>query len=80
MFDLFRSKNSNPKDNILSRLTLTLALVLVPEGIASAAGVDPLVGLLGPPFSWASLLPPAADGYRSGHHGAETSSRERMLN
>tara|TARA_B100000900_G_scaffold397485_1_gene397877 strand:+ start:779 stop:964 length:186 start_codon:yes stop_codon:yes gene_type:complete len=48
MYDLFRSKNSNTKDNILSGLTLALALV--PEGIAFAAGVDPLVG------QWAAVF------------------------
>ncbi len=50
MFDLFRKKNGNFKDDILSGLTVALALV--PEAIAFsfAAGVDPLVGL------WAAVF------------------------
>jgi SulP family sulfate permease len=50
MFELFRKKNGNYKDDILSGLTVALALV--PEAIAFsfAAGVDPLVGL------WAAVF------------------------
>jgi len=50
MFDLFRKKNGNYKDDILSGLTVALALV--PEAIAFsfAAGVDPLIGL------WAAVF------------------------
>jgi SulP family sulfate permease len=50
MFDLFRKKNGTYKDDILSGLTVALALV--PEAIAFsfAAGVDPLVGL------WAAVF------------------------
>ena len=50
MFDLFRKKNGNYKDDLLSGLTVALALV--PEAIAFsfAAGVDPLVGL------WAAVF------------------------
>ncbi len=50
MFDLFRKKNGNYKDDTLSGLTVALALV--PEAIAFsfAAGVDPLVGL------WAAVF------------------------
>ena len=45
MFDLFTKKRGNLKDDILSGLTVALALV--PEAIAFAfvAGVPPLVGL-----------------------------------
>ncbi len=45
MFDLFTKKRGNLKDDILSGLTVALALV--PEAIAFAfvAGVEPLVGL-----------------------------------
>jgi len=50
MFDLFRSKNSNPKDDILSGLTVALALVPEAIAFAFAAGVDPLVGL------WAAVF------------------------
>jgi SulP family sulfate permease len=50
MFDLFRKKNGTFKDDILSGLTVALALV--PEAIAFsfAAGVDPLIGL------WAAVF------------------------
>jgi SulP family sulfate permease len=50
MFDLFRKKKSAIKDDILSGLTVALALV--PEAIAFsfAAGVDPLIGL------WAAVF------------------------
>ena len=50
MFDLFRKKNGTYKDDLLSGLTVALALV--PEAIAFsfAAGVDPLVGL------WAAVF------------------------
>ena len=50
MFDLFRKKNGNYKDDTLSGLTVALALV--PEAIAFAivAGVDPLIGL------WAAVF------------------------
>lgn len=50
MIDFFRKKNGNYKDDILSGLTVALALV--PEAIAFsfAAGVDPLVGL------WAAVF------------------------
>ena len=50
MFELFRKKNGNYKDDILSGLTVALALA--PEAIAFsfAAGVDPLVGL------WAAVF------------------------
>ena len=50
MFDLFRKKNGNYKDDTLSGLTVALALV--PEAIAFsfAAGVPPLVGL------WAAVF------------------------
>jgi len=50
MFDLFTKKNGNWKDDILSGLTVALALV--PEAIAFsfAAGVDPLIGL------WAAVF------------------------
>ena len=50
MFDLFRKKPANLKDDSLSGLTVALALV--PEAIAFsfAAGVDPLVGL------WAAVF------------------------
>lgn len=50
MFDLIRKKNGNYKDDILSGLTVALALV--PEAIAFsfAAGVDPLIGL------WAAVF------------------------
>jgi SulP family sulfate permease len=50
MFDLFRSKNSNLKDDILSGLTVALALVPEAIAFAFAAGVDPLVGL------WAAVF------------------------
>ena len=45
MFSIFQKKNGNVKDDILSGLTVALALV--PEAVAFAfvAGVDPLVGL-----------------------------------
>ncbi len=45
MVDFFRKKAANSKDDILSGLTVALALV--PEAVAFAfvAGVDPLVGL-----------------------------------
>ncbi|MCC5878092.1 MAG: SulP family inorganic anion transporter [Candidatus Sumerlaeia bacterium] len=45
MFDMFRKKRGNWKDDILSGLTVSLALV--PEAIAFAliAGLSPLVGL-----------------------------------
>ena len=47
MSRLFRNFTFNPKDDILSGLTVALALV--PEAVAFAfvAGVDPLVGLYG---------------------------------
>ncbi len=50
MFDLFRKQTGSYKDDILSGLTVSLALV--PEAIAFsfAAGVDPLVGL------WAAVF------------------------
>ncbi|MFT4638592.1 MAG: SulP family sulfate permease [Verrucomicrobiales bacterium] len=50
MFDLFAKKRGNWKDDILSGLTVALALV--PEAIAFsfAAGVDPLIGL------WAAVF------------------------
>ena len=50
MFELFAKKRGNWKDDILSGLTVALALV--PEAIAFsfAAGVDPLVGL------WAAVF------------------------
>lgn len=50
MFDLFAKKRGNWKDDILSGLTVALALV--PEAIAFsfAAGVEPLVGL------WAAVF------------------------
>lgn len=50
MFDLFRKKNGTYKDDLLSGLTVALALV--PEAIAFsfAARVDPLVGL------WAAVF------------------------
>lgn len=50
MFDIFRKTNGTYKDDILSGLTVSLALV--PEAIAFsfAAGVDPLVGL------WAAVF------------------------
>lgn len=50
MFDLFRSKNSNVKDDLLSGLTVALALVPEAIAFAFAAGVDPLVGL------WAAVF------------------------
>ncbi len=50
MFDLFRSKDSNPKDDVLSGLTVALALVPEAIAFAFAAGVDPLVGL------WAAVF------------------------
>lgn len=45
MFDLITKRTSNAKDDVLSGLTVALALV--PEAVAFAfvAGVDPLVGL-----------------------------------
>jgi len=45
MFELFRKKNGNYKDDILSGITV--ALLLVPEAIAFSflAGVSPMVGL-----------------------------------
>ena len=45
MFELHASKVSNLKNDVLSGLTVALALV--PEAVAFAfvAGVDPLVGL-----------------------------------
>ena len=45
MFELFRKKNGNYKDDILSGITV--ALLLVPEAIAFSfiAGVNPMVGL-----------------------------------
>jgi len=45
MFELFRKKNGNYKDDILSGMTV--ALLLVPEAIAFSfiAGVSPMVGL-----------------------------------
>ena len=47
MIKLFRSFSHNPKNDILSGLTVALALV--PEAVAFAfvAGIDPLVGLYG---------------------------------
>ncbi|NDV61430.1 SulP family inorganic anion transporter [Puniceicoccales bacterium CK1056] len=50
MFDIFRKTSGSYKDDILSGLTVALALV--PEAIAFsfAAGVDPLVGL------WAAVF------------------------
>jgi len=47
MFELIRKNTQNAKDDILSGLTVALALV--PEAVAFAfvAGVDPLVGLYG---------------------------------
>lgn len=50
MFDLFRKKNGNYKDDILSGLTVALALVPEAIAFAFAAGVDPLVGL------WAAVF------------------------
>lgn len=45
MFDLFQTKGSSPKNEILSGLTVALALV--PEAVAFSliAGVSPLIGL-----------------------------------
>ena len=50
MFEIFRKKNGNYRDDILSGLTVALALV--PEAIAFsfAANVDPLIGL------WAAVF------------------------
>lgn len=47
MIDLIKREVKNPKDDILSGLTVALALV--PEAVAFAfvAGIDPLVGLYG---------------------------------
>ena len=47
MRKLFHNFTSNPKNDILSGLTVALALV--PEAVAFAfvAGIDPLVGLYG---------------------------------
>lgn len=50
MFELFRKKNGNYKDDILSGLTVALALVPEAIAFAFAAGVDPLVGL------WAAVF------------------------
>ncbi|MCB1229365.1 MAG: SulP family inorganic anion transporter [Verrucomicrobiae bacterium] len=50
MFDLFRKKNGNYKDDLLSGLTVALALVPEAIAFAFAAGVDPLVGL------WAAVF------------------------
>lgn len=50
MFDLFRKKNGTYKDDILSGLTVALALVPEAIAFAFAAGVDPLVGL------WAAVF------------------------
>ncbi len=50
MFDLFRSQHSNPKDDLLSGLTVALALVPEAIAFAFAAGVDPLIGL------WAAVF------------------------
>ena len=50
MFDLFRKKNGNYKDDTLSGLTVALALVPEAIAFAFAAGVDPLVGL------WAAVF------------------------
>ncbi len=50
MFDLFTKKNGNWKDDILSGLTVALALVPEAIAFAFAAGVDPLVGL------WAAVV------------------------
>ncbi len=50
MFDLFRKKNGTYKDDILSGLTVALALVPEAIAFAFAAGVDPLIGL------WAAVF------------------------
>ncbi|MEM7012019.1 MAG: SulP family inorganic anion transporter [Verrucomicrobiota bacterium] len=50
MFELFRKKNRNLKDEILAGLTVALALVPEAIAFAFAAGVDPLVGL------WAAVF------------------------
>ena len=50
MFELFRTKNTNYKDDLLSGLTVALALVPEAIAFAFAAGVDPLVGL------WAAVF------------------------
>ncbi|MEM9280911.1 MAG: SulP family inorganic anion transporter [Verrucomicrobiota bacterium] len=50
MFELFRKKNGTYKDDILSGLTVALALVPEAIAFAFAAGVDPLVGL------WAAVF------------------------
>ena len=50
MFDLFRKQNGNYKDDILSGLTVALALVPEAIAFAFAAGVDPLIGL------WAAVF------------------------
>jgi len=45
MFDLITSKDSNVKNDVLSGITVALALV--PEAVAFAfvAGVEPMIGL-----------------------------------
>ena len=45
MFDLINSKDSNIKNDVLSGITVALALV--PEAVAFAfvAGVEPMIGL-----------------------------------
>lgn len=50
MFELFRKKNGNYKDDLLSGLTVALALVPEAIAFAFAAGVDPLIGL------WAAVF------------------------
>jgi sulfate permease, SulP family len=50
MFEIFRKKNGNYKDDTLSGLTVALALVPEAIAFAFAAGVDPLVGL------WAAVF------------------------
>ena len=47
MVEFFKKQTANAKDDILSGLTVALALV--PEAVAFAfvAGVDPIVGLYG---------------------------------
>ena len=50
MFDLFQRKQGTYKDDVLSGLTVALALVPEAIAFAFAAGVDPLVGL------WAAVF------------------------